>query len=282
MGCLKLSYYETTPTIKVAYLYGKQVGTTHTNTDNLGGFPYAFCMNNPLKFVDPTGEDVYLYYYVTGNTRGGKPDPNADAMFWAAALTRATDMLRDGTIKEGDAYVIRSVSDIGMIGDFVEQDVAALSPQFGKTAEFGLWSHGALEGPIGSSNTSGNYSLPGNQMSAEGWGNINFNWKEDGAKAMFYGCRTGTEGQEPTAWARTISGNPNMENVAVYGQSVRSWPSTDPNNVISPSNNGTYPTYMVGGGVNSGGINGVYRTLGISYPARRMAKFINGVRWYTP
>jgi len=250
--------------------------------------PYAWCGNNPVRIVDPTGEDVYLYYYVNGNTHNGRPDPGADAMFWASALSRSRDMLENGTIKEGDAYVIRSVSDLGTIGDLVQQDVEKYSPQFGKTAEFGLWSHGALEGPIGSEDTSGPYKLDDHQMSPEGWGNINFNWKEGDAKALFYGCRTATE--EPgqaTAWARTISRNPNMENVAVYGQTVRSWPSESPDRVYSPSGTPPYLSYlggniyMVGAGERRGGINGIKRTFHISYPAYPMAKYINGVRLYT-
>jgi hypothetical protein len=52
--------------------------------------------------------------------------------------------------------------------------------------------HGALQGPIGSNPTFREYALDKPQMTPEGWGNINFNWKDDGfgARAMFFGCRT--------------------------------------------------------------------------------------------
>jgi len=282
MGCVKLhildEQYKRTE-LKVSYI-NKELTSKNSAVNLRSGML--------VRFVDPNGDDVYLYYYVAGNTHNGKPDSDADAMFWASALTRANDMLKNGTIKEGDAYVIRSVSDIGTIGDLVQQDVERLSPDFGKTAEFGLWSHGALDGPIGSENTSGSYGIEGTQMSPEGWGKINFNWKEGDAKAMFYGCRTGTE--EPgqaSAWARTISKNPNMENVAVYGQTTRSWPSIAPDHVYSPNGTPNYPSYlgggiyMVGAGEGRGGINGIKRTFHISYPVYPMAKYINGVRYFT-
>ena len=246
---------------------------------------YVYCAGNPVSLIDPNGEDVYLNYYTWGNTKNDQPDLKADAMFWASAITRGLDMVKDGTMKDGDIFVTRRVSDMGALADAVQSDVAKYSPQYGKTAEFNLWSHGALEGPTGSVNTSGDYRIDNNQMSPEGWGKIDFNWKDEGAKATFYGCRTASSvddhGIAITPWAKTISENPNMHNVEVSGQTTRSWPSTDPNNVITPAGDGSYPTYMVGAGQQKGGIDGVYRHFGISYHVYPMAKFINGVQYFT-
>lgn len=240
--------------------------------------PYAFCTGNPIRYIDPNGEDVYMYYYTSGNTRHGEADPNADAMFMAAALTKAYDMLQNGTIKEGDIAIFRTVSDLGQLGTMVENDVSIYSPEYGQTAEFNLWSHGALDGPIGTTATTGEYAK-GNQMTQAGWGDIDFNFKSERARAMFYGCRTASnENGSRTSWAESVSLNENMKNVDVYGQTVRSWPSSDQRQVMTPGANGTYPTYMVGGAPRSGGVRGAYRTLGIPYPAYPMARYKNGGR----
>jgi len=245
--------------------------------------PYAYCLNNPIKFIDPNGEDVYMYFYVAKDEEDNSKDAR---MFWYAAITRALDMLQNGQIKDGDVHTTRTISDLGKLGDAVDEVVQDLSPYFGQTAEFGLWSHGALDGPRGLTAITGNYALDGRFMTPEGWGNINFNWKEEGSRAMFYGCRTAAsvddKGSAVIPWAQTISMNDNMQNVEVWGQSTRSWPSTDPKYVISPSGAHSYPTYMIGAGYGRASnsvpdfINGVYRTLGISYHKYPMRKYING------
>ena len=47
--------------------------------------PYAYCAWNPIKLVDPDGEEIYMLFYVTGNKRG-------DGMFKAAAETRKKEI----------------------------------------------------------------------------------------------------------------------------------------------------------------------------------------------
>jgi uncharacterized protein RhaS with RHS repeats len=239
---------------------------------------YNYCMNNPIKFIDPEGEDVYMYYYITNNKN--KED---DAMFMAAALTRALYMLESGQIKDGDAYVFRTISDLGQLKESVENTVAELSPQFGGTAEFGLWSHGSLDGPIGSTTTSVG-SIGYNQMSTEEWGNINYNWKTNGGytKAMFFGCRTAADeddkGNSVIPWVQSISRNSNMKNVDVYGQTHRSWPSIYPDSGTSTSdirnNIHVPPIYMVGS--NKHLLSRLNRLMGWSNYAYPMAIYQNG------
>ena len=63
MGCLKLAYYQTEPTLKVAYrngMAGKKVVQCWLSMDPLaemmpGYSPYAYTFNNPLIHTDPTG-----------------------------------------------------------------------------------------------------------------------------------------------------------------------------------------------------------------------------------
>jgi len=210
---------------------------------------YNYCVNNPIICVDPVGMDVFMYFYVSG---GNAVD---DRLFWTGALTRAYDMLKNGTIGEGDIYRIQSISDWGMLGSEVDEIVKELSPVYGETREFGLWSHAGLDGPIGSK-TSSKGSIGNNQMSIEEWGKINYNWKNNGidAQALFFGCRTAASvddhGNSVIPWVQSISANKNMKNVDVFGQTHRSWPSKLRNRGLTTSefrdDIHNYPVYMVG------------------------------------
>lgn len=62
------------------------------NIDPLAGkwnsySPYNYTLNNPVNFIDPNGEDVYMYFFV----KSKKEEDNS--MFWNAALTHALDLL---------------------------------------------------------------------------------------------------------------------------------------------------------------------------------------------
>jgi RHS repeat-associated protein len=182
--------------------------------------PYSFGANSPLRITDIKGEDIHLLFYTKGNTK------SADAMFRAAALTRQYDVEHSaGFDPSKDKVVVVGISDISDVISQTHSLVKKLSPTYGKTTEFGIWSHAALDGPVGSVSAS-KYQLDevggGNQMNMKGWGSINFNWGKN-ATAAFYGCRTGVGGKE--SFSSRISGLPNFKNVKVLGQSNYAYPS---------------------------------------------------------
>ena len=205
--------------------------------------PYAYCNNNPVNAIDPEGKDIYMLFYTTRN-------PQGDEMFKAAAETRKYDIEHSkGFNSENDIVLLNSIEDISDLNTFVNNIVDTYSSNFGKTIEFGIWSHSGIDGPIGSISTS-LYALEGTQMSMEGWSNIHFNWA-DNASATFYGCRGGISENGNTSFTTKVSGLNNFKDVYVYGQTAYSYPSQYTNvrriSLDMMRNNYSYPTYMVGG-----------------------------------
>jgi RHS repeat-associated protein len=189
---------------------------------------YNYVANSPLRSVDPDGEDIFILFYTIGNKRG-------DEMFEAAALTRKVDIEKGKTFDPSkDKVVMIAVQDLSTIESKVADVVKNFSPKYGQTAEFGLWSHGALEGPVGTESTRSN-SLDGKQMTLKGWGKIDFNWKQNGSvSANFFGCRTGMDSYVPDrkgslltqkwktekSFSNKISNLQNFENILVSGKQI--------------------------------------------------------------
>ncbi len=207
---------------------------------------YNYVLNNPNYFVDPNGEDVYLHYFLRNNHKKGKKDTESDNMFWQAAITRGIDFINSGETGSDDILIMKGIDSMDDIKSHVESDVAEYSGTYGKTAEFGLWSHGGTSGPF-RNNSNGSED----QLSVSDWGKINFNWSIN-AKASFYGCRTARPetAEDGKSFVARLSNEKNMKNIEVVGQTHRSYPSpfTDvrqPTNNISQGKH-IYPTYMVG------------------------------------
>lgn len=244
--------------------------------------PYNYALNNPMYYIDPNGEDIYLHYYLRNNNKDGKKDPDSDKMFWQAALTRGLDFLNSGEGNSGDILIMRGIDSMDDLESTIESDIADNKDTYGKTAEFGLWSHSGLGGPF-IENANGSYD----QLSVANWGKIDFNWGDD-ANARFYGCRSGKDpdlnadrasnGTNEFSFAQSLSSMANMRNVTVWGQTERSWPSSY-TNVRSQENTGS--TYMVGSKKASSGIQNFItafntRVLGQPTYAYRMATYQNG------
>jgi hypothetical protein len=237
--------------------------STDPHAKNYPGLsPYNFVGNMPIRAVDPDGRDIYILFYTSGNNRG-------DEMFRAAALTRQKDIERSkGFDPAKDKVVVLAVQDMASIQKQVNNTVKTLSPQYGQTQEFSIWSHAGTDGPTGTAPTSAN-AVDGKQMSPEGWGKIDFNWKNigTGTNANFFGCKTGVNDETwygsdipNSSFAATISGLSNFQNVNVSGQTSSAYPSQFTNyrlnsengadNFINAEKNGMVyfkKTFMVGG-----------------------------------
>ena len=63
-------------------------------------------------------------------------------------------------------------------------------------------------------------------LSMKGWGNIDFNWVEDGnAKAYFWGCNSANDVRGGISFTTTLSNLSNFKDVSVAGQPSSSYPS---------------------------------------------------------
>ncbi len=181
--------------------------------------PYAYGGNNPVNAVDPDGRDIYMLFYTIANEHGG------DDTFEDAAMTRKFDIEHSkGFNPKEDIVVMCSVLDLAQLCKSVSSIVDKYSERYGKTAEFSIWSHSGVDGPIGSVNTS-QYATCITQMSLEGWSKIDFNWNSH-ASAFFFGCNSGTiPDNRQCSFVTSLSNLDNFRNVDVYGQTSFAYPS---------------------------------------------------------
>jgi RHS repeat-associated protein len=154
---------------------------------------YSYVWNNPLKYVDPLGETVYLVTYTTGNQHG-------DEEFRRAAETRASEIQKQkGFDSKKDAVLVRGVK---TKEDFAGalNEANSLGEKYGQVGEVSLFAHaGRQDGPV--FHDSGGRAT---QFSNAELGKLSANW-ESGACARFYGCNTGVKFAQKFANAQGVT-----------------------------------------------------------------------------
>lgn len=117
--------------------------------------------------------------------------------------------------KKDHIYTI-DISNLGKLKQRVDAFLKdAEKNKYGKTVEVSFFTHAGMNGPLGSSKTTGEYSLENetgdvmdaNQLSMDGWRNINWNLDPKKNILCSYGCNT-------ASWASQISEIENVQYAA--------------------------------------------------------------------
>lgn len=204
--------------------------------------PYAYCGGDPVNLGDYNGEAIYMLFYSIGNSGNG------DKMFYSAAQTRKADIENSKEYDPTrDIVIMQDFEDVAKLKNLVSDVINKYSSIYGKTKEFGVWSHAGVDGPTGTCLTSSDV-IDEKQMTLAGWSKINFNWDQN-ATAIFYGCFTG-KNKGNGSFAQNISNLENFSDVTIAGQTNKAYPSATVNHRDTSFLNwlGSFstPTYLVG------------------------------------
>jgi hypothetical protein len=103
---------------------------------------YAYAIDSPMVFTDPTGTTVYLVTYTTGNSEG-------DDEFKRAAQTTAAEIQKQkGYDAKHDTVIVAGVATKADFAAAVKQ-ANGMFKQYGKVGEVALFSHaGWHDGPV--------------------------------------------------------------------------------------------------------------------------------------
>jgi RHS repeat-associated protein len=190
---------------------------------------YTFVWNNPLRFVDPNGEKVYVVVYTTGND----VDNGGDAELRRAAETKAQAIQNSkGFNPKKDKVLLRGVQ---TKNDFAKviNEANGLNKQFGKVEQIALYAHSGPEsGPIFHEASPENHNQT--QFTQRELSNLKVNWSGT-ATARIYGCNTGVN------FAQNFA---NAQGVPTFGYQGYAYFSNSATQMI-PDEGGRRPLYMI-------------------------------------
>ena len=164
---------------------------------------YSYCRGNPIMYIDPTGETVYMVAYA-----------NDDEDFRLAAETRVEEIQSMDSFDPAEdvVYMIEADSFDSLKNQAETLAQIGADQGFGGVGEFDVYSHaGEVGGPQFNGNYADDQHMGPDSQNMQQWGSIDFNW-EPGAKAYFYGCNTG-RGNNP--FAQQFA---DKQQVETYGQ----------------------------------------------------------------
>jgi len=198
---------------------------------------YVYVWNNPLRYIDPNGEKVYVVTYTYGNSEG-------DDEFRRAAETREQQIRNSkGFDPKKDTVLLAAVKTKEDFAGIIKE-ANGLQKQYGKVEQISLYSHaGRQDGPV-FHDQGGNPT----QFSQRELSNLRVNWSAS-ATARFYGCYTGMNFAQNFANAQRVPG---------YGYDRYAYFSTSPDKRTSNDTgrlyfiatdgyeNGTWLKYMRG------------------------------------
>jgi RHS repeat-associated protein len=170
---------------------------------------YNYSLCNPINVIDPTGNDVYFLIYDSNNYNPG------DLLDALSTRKREIENGKDFNSKDDHIYTL-DISDLGKLKDKVKESVTdAGKNKYGKTVEVSFFTHAGTDGPVGSMSVSGGNSqynetgdnLDRNQLSLEGWREIDWNLNPEKNVICSYGCNSAD-------WARNISTFENVQYAA--------------------------------------------------------------------
>lgn len=191
---------------------------------------YVYVWNNPLKNVDPNGEEVYVVMYTTGNGAGDDEFRRAAETYAEAIRKSASFDPKKDTVLVMGVRTKEDVDNVFLIAKIMGQGEKG-QPAYGKIQQVAIFSHAGPQGPVFHPAGTGPAPGQGIQWNLREVKNLSINWAP-GASAHFYGCYTAT-------FAQTFA---NIHNVTAFGNEKYAYFSSDPTKRVGP--NSTGPLYL--------------------------------------